>query len=116
MELKMVEMRYKEESGKECTAELYTLGAYEVDHYVTKYADGVVWDRVQVSFIDWKEADANYTPEIMFYDGSRSWAGPRGFKIQTSAYGAKTPEEIQKVVAGYNYALEAVAILTDKFC
>ena len=116
MELKMVEQKHKEKNGNDYTATFYTLGGYEVDHNVTKYADGTVWDRVQVSYIDYSAARDSYIPEISFDDGESRWSDGRGFKIQTTAYGVLNPEEIQKVIAGYNYALEAVKILTDKFC
>ena len=116
MKLELVEKKHKVEDGKEYTAEYYTLGGYEVDHYTTTYTDGTVWDRVQVSHIDFMAARKNYLPDISFEDGDSRWSDGRGFKIQTTAYGTLNPDEIQRVIDGYNTAMEAVKILTAEFC
>lgn len=38
-----------------------------------------------------------------------------GFNIQTASFGALSPDDIRKLIAGYNEALEVVAILTKEF-
>lgn len=99
------------ESGRTCEAETYKIGRYEVDHYVVTYEDGDGYERICVSG-EWK---AEYLPDIQYEDG-RWGEEKKCFKIQTTAYGALNPEEIKKVIAGYNEAMEVVAILTEKFC
>ena len=90
----------------------FKLGKYEVEEYtVTTYEDGKSYKRVAVS----KDWDERYLPEINYCDDILGEKAPE-FKIQTTAYGALKPEEIEKVVEGYKEALEAVEILTANFC
>lgn len=54
-------------------------------------------------------------PEINYEDGL--WTKEKScFKIQTCAYGAMGVAEIEKVVAGYQEAMEVVKVLTMNFC
>ena len=95
MKLKMV----KEMKNEGRTYQLYTLGKYEVD--VTTFESG--YASIKVSK-DWKE---EYLPEI--YERNN------GFAIQTTSYGSLQTEELKKVIAGYEYAMEAVEILNREF-
>ena len=58
----------------------------------------------------------NYIPEIYFYDKNK-WSDVEKamFKIQTTAYGTMKVEEIDKIIAGLNFAKEVVARLTEMF-
>lgn len=99
-------------SGSTCEAETYKIGRYEVEHFVTTYESGVVIESIYVN----GEFKAEYLPDIQYYDDWFNEGANKCFKIQTTAYGALNPEEIKKVIAGYNEAMEVVAILTEKFC
>lgn len=57
----------------------------------------------------------NYLPDIYFEDDIFSDEQDAQFKIQTSAYGALDAGEIQKVIEGYQEAIEAVKILNINF-
>ena len=113
MILNQVDYRTKEENGKKYTASEYILGddLYEVVKYSTKYSDGTFYSRISVS----RNREHEYLPDIYFEDGVFG-NNKKEFKIQTTAYGALAPDEILKVIDGYNTALEAVKILTKNFC
>lgn len=100
MELKL-ENKMEHEDKK---YELFSIGSYEVE--VTTYNCGVqfFYTRVKRGY---------YTPEICSRENIQGTL--LGFEIQTTAYGTLTAEEIKKVIAGYNEALEVVAILTAEF-
>ena len=89
----------------------FKLGKYEVEEYTVTYDDGKSYKRIAVSE-DWNE---RYLPRIEYCDDILGEKAPE-FKIQTTAYGALKPEEIKKVIEGYQEALEAVEILTANFC
>lgn len=93
----------------------YTLGSYSVSHCFITYADGTTRERFDIKGEMFDVAgQRRYLPEIYFDDGfygeDKKW-----FEIQTTSYGALTPDKIKEVVAGYEQALEAVAILTKEF-
>ena len=95
MKLKMV----NEVKSKGKTYRGYELGLYEVEE--TIFESGYASIRVSK---DWKE---EYLPEI--YERNN------GFAIQTTSYGSLQAEELKKVIAGYEYAMEAVEILNREF-
>jgi len=51
-----------------------------------------------------------YIPEIYINRGVWGKDEPK-FKIQTTSYGSLESEEIQKVIAGYNVAMETVELI-----
>ncbi len=56
-----------------------------------------------------------YAPEIYYNDGC--WEKCKStFEIQTAAYGAKSPDEIKKIIRGYEEAVEVAEILIMNFC
>ena len=115
MTLTSINYKSKEENGKTYTMTEYTLGShYTVARYTTKYESGAFLIRIEVR-ADYKERRDNYLPEIYYHDDFFGESKPR-FEIQTTSYGALSAEEIKKVIAGYNEALEAVEILTKNFC
>ena len=110
MELIKVDYRTNEADGKTYEGTYYTLGdCYRVVRYTVKYEDGTEFTRISIT------EDGEYIPSISYEDDFFGERKPR-FEIQTTAYGAKSPEEIRKVIDGYNTALEAVEVLTKAFC
>lgn len=101
--------------GKKYERDEFTLGQhYSVVRNITRYPDGDKLTRISVE-LSYEDRHNNYFPEIYYEDDFFGEEKPR-FEIQTTAYGAMNPEEIKKVIAGYQEALEAVEILTKNFC
>ena len=61
-----------------------------------------------------------YVPEIYYEEKmgivNGSIVRNESFEIQTTAYGPKSAEEIEKIIAGYQEAVEVVRILNKEFC
>lgn len=92
------------------TLENYTLGAYDISKFVNTYDAGYTL----TSFTIRANGLDRYMPEISYDDGI--WGnGEKKFEIQTTAYGAMKADEIEKVIAGYQEAVEVVRILTKEF-
>lgn len=105
----------KVENGKKYKRDKFTLGKhYTVVRNIIRYEDGYVLKRIRVE-LSYEDRHNNYFPEIYYEDGCFVEDKPE-FKIQTTSYGAMNPEEIRKVIAGYQEAMEAVEILTKNFC
>lgn len=116
MTLKQVDYKTKEENGNKYEGTTYTLGEnYMVERYHTTYSNGNTYLIIYVKYANYEEARNNYLPEIHYRDDFFGKTEPR-FEIQTTSYGALNPEEIKKVIAGYQEALEAAEILTKAFC
>lgn len=112
MTLNQIEERTKEENGIKYTANIYTLGDnYRVERYRTTYADG----NTNLIIYVIPNREKKYIPEIYY---RRNFFGTEKtfFEIQTTSYGALETEEIKKVIAGYQEALEAAEILNRRFC
>lgn len=92
------------------TYRLYQAGKYEVDVTDREYKDGNTWRNIGIS----KDYNERFLPEI-FFSNSIISKGEEKFNIQTTSYGSLEPDEIKQVIEGYEYALEAVRILTEKF-
>lgn len=115
MNLIKKEYKTKVENGTKYEATEYSLGEhYEVEMYVTTYESGTVCRRIYVN-VSYEDRHENYIPEIYFEENYFGKHMTR-FEIQTASYGAMNPEEIQKVIAGYQEAVEAVEVLTKEFC
>lgn len=113
MTLTKTDYRKLEKAGYIYIGEEYTLGTrYLVERYETTYTDGTKLDNIYIKAAD--PAD-RYLPEIYYNDDFFGQKKPR-FEIQTTSYGPLAPEEIQKVIDGYNEALAAAAALTAAFC
>ena len=96
----------KQIADEKRTCTLYTIGAYKVD--VTIYEDKT--KRISVNK-DYKE---EFLPEIYFKD--KRWGNEvEEFQIQTTAYGALNPSDIQKIIKGYEEAMKVAAVLTEEF-
>lgn len=103
-ELKLIETR---------TKDIYREETYEIGDYtvIVEFVNGEV-DRISVKE-DWNK---EYVPPIYFgYDSIFAKHEKQQFKIQTVAYGAKDITEIQKVIEGYQNAIEVVEVLTKTF-
>lgn len=111
MELKFIERKEAQDERGNYKRDEYRIGNYVVFREMSFYNTGSIFDRIQV--IQNREVD--YIPEIYFNYDIFGEKDTREFKIQTTSYGSLSPEEIQKVIAGYNEALEVVNILTEKF-
>lgn len=115
MTLMSYDHKMMDKDGKHYESTLFTLGAhYTVERYITRYENGNVYKRFSVN-VSYDDRNENYIPEIYYWDDIFGEEKPR-FEIQTTSYGALSPEEIKKVIAGYNEAVEAVEILTKNFC
>lgn len=93
------------------TMDDFKVGRYFVRRTISPMSDGEVWTRIQVQ----GDRDAEYLPPIQYDDDVWSDNPNPRFEIQTTAYGAKGVEDIEKVIAGYQEALEVVNLLTEKF-
>lgn len=60
-------------------------------------------------------SDGEYIPEIYYEDAFWSNEKPH-FEIQTVAYGAKTVDEIKRIIDGYQEAIKIVKLLELSFC
>ena len=115
MTLCTIDHKEKVENGKKYERDEFTLGKhYTVVRNITRFENGERYIRFYVN-LSFEDRHNNYFPEIYYEDGVFGEAKPE-FKIQTAGYGAMNPEEIQKIIAGYQEAIEAVEILTKNFC
>lgn len=115
MTLCTIDYKEKVEDGKKYERTEFTLGKhYRVIRNVTWFEDGTNYKRFWVS-ASYEDMRDNYIPEIHYFDGHLDSDKPE-FKVQTSAYGAMGTEDIKKIIAGYQEAIEAVAILNKNFC
>lgn len=101
---------------------IYKLGEhYTVYKNSYKLQSGKVLVKFSVK-VSYEDRMNHYIPEI-YYDDDFSFlkakegvkAKPK-FTIQTTAYGSMNVEEINKVIAGYQEAVEAAKILNMNFC
>lgn len=97
------------ENGEIRRCDIFELGKYEVKRLTVFQGAKVVYKDFTIS------TEEEYLPTIQYNDGFFSKDAP-GFTIQTTAYGAKGVKEIEKIIAGYQEAVEAVKVLTINFC
>lgn len=114
MTLCSINFKTMDSEGKHFERTEFTLGEhYTVVRNITKYADGTVIKRYSV-ITPYEYRRSHYIPEIEYHDGF--FDGEEEFTIQTTAYGSMNAQEIKKVIAGYQEAVEAVEILNKNFC
>lgn len=108
----MLEIRLVDrvEDGRAIETE-YEVGCYEVEERKYKDTDHVIL-RVRLKS-EYEFGEESYMPSI--YYASPKDEGKGKFEIQTTAYGYLEPEKIHKVIAGYQTALETVAVLEKAF-
>lgn len=91
------------------TYEFYTIGKYKVEVSIHTTSYGVERKHISVT----KDYSERYLPAI-YFTGRRFGKDVNEFEIQTTSYGALKPEDIQKVMEGYEQALKVVSILTEE--
>lgn len=84
--------------------EIYKIGRYAVE--VVDYLDNTFFIKIHREIVE-------YLPNIYCRDDSEMRV--LGFDIQTTSYGALSADEIQKMIEGYNEAIEVVSVLTKRF-
>ena len=108
--MKFIEHKEAQDERGNYERDEYRIGNYVVFRELSFYKTGSTFERIQV--VPNREVD--YIPEI-YYDYSLFGDVVRSFKIQTTSYGSLSPVDIQKLIDGYNEAVEVVNVLTDRF-
>ena len=115
MTLCTINHKEKTVNGKKYEMDEFTLGThYTVVRNIIRLEDGSRIVRICVN-VSYEDKHENYIPEIYYQDDFYGEYKPE-FKIQTTAYGTMNPDEIAKVITGYQEAMQAVEILTKNFC
>lgn len=109
MKLELVKEIKKEEKTCKATHKVFRISEYTVEVSNYEYTDSG-YEMITVK----KDYNAEFLPDVYFISGAFG-SDEKEFKIQTSSYGVLSPEDIQKVIKGYETALEVVAILTEAF-
>lgn len=110
MKLVITDKRIEEVDGKIYSGASYNLGEdYTVEYYTTLFSDGSKLERIYIKPM------RDRIPMIYYSDNYFGEHRPT-FSIQTTSYGALTPDEITEVIRGYEIAIEAVDVLTKHFC
>lgn len=112
MELKFMGYKERKDDGKVYTRNSYQINEYNVNVDVIHYEDGSSYRNISVNAKDWGK---DYIPQI-YYEEPFERKSDAHFEVQTTAYGSLRPEEIDKVIAGYQQAKETAEILTKEFC
>lgn len=114
MTLQMINTRTKKEDEIVTTANVFKLGEhYEVRYTTYVYPNGKKFECISVDVID-EDIRNSFIPTITT-NGWTTGDDKFEFKIQTTSYGSLEPQEIQKVIAGYQEAVEAVECLNKWF-
>lgn len=89
---------------------LYTcrVGRYIIERDVIEFDNGSTRERLDIY------ANDDFLPSINF-NRRRNGENVHEFTIDTVAYGSLTPDELKKVIDGYNHALEVVEVLNNEF-
>lgn len=111
MTIELLEHRAKVTDAGMMTSDDFRVGRYFVRRTGRPMEDGTIWTNITVN----KDNEARFLPDVYYEDDWFSDDPKPCFKIQTTAYGALEAEDIEKVIAGYNEALEAVKMLTARF-
>lgn len=109
-----MKLTLKDHAFKICDdGSIRTLDKFEIGRYAVKRVNVFEKNRHQYMNIS-IYGSGEYLPEIYYDDGFWSDGAPK-FTIQTTAYGAMGAEEIEKVVEGYQEAIEVVKVLEANF-
>lgn len=111
MELKFIEHKEAQDNNGRYERDIYVIGNYQVIRDLSIYESGKTHERFGIN----PNREMDYIPEIYFNYSIFGDDNEREFKIQTTSYGSLSAVDIQKVIDGYNEAVEVVNILTDKF-
>lgn len=110
MKLNLIDHLTKIDDSKIAIYDTFEIGCYKVDRGYKRYHE----NGAEVTGYD-IYSDKEYAPNIYY---TESWTKDDltpEFRIQTSSYGAMKPSEIQKIIAGYQEAVEVVEVLTNTF-
>lgn len=111
MELKFIEHKEAQEDNIKYERDVYQIGNYSIAREMTIYQSGNTFERFHII----KDRNIEYLPDIYFNQNIFDNNDVKDFKIQTTSYGSLSPEDIQKVIDGYNEAVKVVNVLTDIF-
>lgn len=111
MKLKFIEHKEAQDENGRYERDIYIVENYQVIRDLSIYESGKTHERFAIN----PNREMEYIPEIYFNYDIFGDADTREFRIQTTSYGSLSPADIQKVIAGYNEAVEVVSILTEKF-
>ena len=92
--------------------EEFECGRYSIVKNTINYVDR---EDAYTSITVRNNSEDRYLPTVYYNDWSCFDEGSVKFTIQTTSYGDLDPEEIVKVINGYNEAIEAVEALTEYF-
>lgn len=109
------QVRYNKIVEEDFTREqtVYMAGSYEI--YRQCRTNNKSGDVDYYYSINEDSSNNRYLPPVSYDSGFFSGGTPK-FEIQTIAYGALGVDEIRKVMAGYQEAVELVELLTKSFC
>lgn len=93
--------------GKVRKREIYSNGYYEVNRTIHKECG-------LITYSVYLKEGRDYMPTIEVDDDIYTFT-LKDFKIQTTAYGSKDVEDIQKIIKGYEIAIESVKELERMF-
>ncbi len=102
----MLEMKLmQEKTSEDGTAKMaeYQIG----ESYIVRVIDS---QNLRRKYEVYPNRNESYLPEIYIDCGIWGKDEPK-FKIQTTSYGSLESEEIQKVIPGYNVAMEVVELI-----
>ena len=112
IKLELIKENVAEHENVKMAVRAYKIGAYEVEVEEYEFSNGAGHNRQIRIRKDFRE---EYMPDIYHY--WRTFGEEiEEFKIQTTSYGTLKPDEIKKVIAGYEEALAITEILTEAFC
>lgn len=107
----MLEVKFLEK--KKSADGLAEMKRYQIGRYLVNVEDEEGRDRYIEARPDYSKGE-NFLPDIHI---DRDYLGRREpeVKVGTTSYGALSVEDIQKVIAGYNEAIEVAQIIKEKF-
>ena len=110
MKLNLTDHLTKIDDKKLAIWDSFEIGSYKVERvYKRLHDDGTELFNYGI------ESNEEFAPRIYYVEPWEEDGTKPCFKIQTTSYGALEPSEIQKVIAGYQEAVEVVEVLTNTF-
>lgn len=121
-ELRIERIKAEQGTFEEDGREVYSMyREYEVTAdgekvYTVRYNLRKIGDYQSEDIAVLRNHEKEYLQDI-YFEQANKWSGleKSRFEIQTTAYGSKTVEEIDKVIEGYEIAKALVTELTDMF-
>ena len=107
----MLEVKFLEK--KKSADGLAEMKRYQIGRYLVNVEDEEGRDRYIEARPDYSKGE-NFLPDIHI-EREHLWKGKAEVKVGTTSYGSLNVEDIQKVIAGYNEAIEVAQIIKEKF-